>query len=129
MREPRPGLAWSAGRLLVRARYGQYMDSDEWFERRERWLAEYRAVNDGRDPRCAVCGGEWTLESGHLHHRSYARVGREDWSDLLAVCRSDHLLLHAVMEHNPAWRRLPRPQATDLITGWLRTRTQGPAYE
>jgi hypothetical protein len=97
------------------------MDTAGWYRRRELWLTEYRAANDGQEPACAVCGAEWTLRAGDLHHRTYARLGREDWRDLLAVCRPDHLLLHAFMERNPAWRRLPRDQATDLIAAWLRT--------
>ncbi len=120
MRDPRPGLLWSHGRVWRRRRYGEYMDSPAWFRRRERWLAEFQAANDGRDPRCVVCGAAWTLRHGQLHHRTYARLGAEAWQDLIPTCREHHDALHALMEHNPAWRRVPREQATDLLVAHLR---------
>lgn len=123
MRDPRPGLDWSLHRAAIRAAYGDYMGSTEWFRRRERWLGEWRQAHDGMDPVCQVCGGEWTLRSGDLHHRTYARLGRERWVDLMPLCRHPcHSLLHAWLEHNPSWRRLPRAQATDLIAAKLRAR-------
>jgi hypothetical protein len=99
------------------------MGSAEWLHRRERWLDEYRAAHGGESPTCAICGAEWSLNGGDLHHRSYARLGHEDWRDLMALCRPDHHTLHALMEANPAWRRLSRGQASDLIAAWLRART------
>jgi 5-methylcytosine-specific restriction endonuclease McrA len=123
VRDPRPGLSWSGHRFLIRARYGGYMGSAQWFRRREGWLVEYRAAHGGEYPTCAVCGAEWSLSGGDLHHRSYARLGHEDWRDLMPLCRPDHRALHALMEANPAWRRLSREQASDLIAAWLRART------
>ena len=122
MREPRPGLAWSGRRVATRAAYGVYMASPEWFRLRERWLAEYRAGREGADPVCVVCGCEWTLRSGDLHHRSYRRLGREDWRDLMPLCRPHHHAMHALLEADPAWRRLGRPQASELIAAKLRDR-------
>lgn len=122
MREPRPGLAWSGRRVVTRAAYGVYMASPEWFRRRERWLEEYRAVREGADPVCVVCGCEWTLRAGDLHHRSYRRLGSEDWRDLMPLCRSHHQALHALLESDPVWRRLGRRQASDLIAAKLRDR-------
>lgn len=120
MRDPRPGLAWSGQRLALRSRYNAYMQSGDWYRRRERWLVEYRAANDGRDPTCAICNDQWSLQLGDLHHRTYSHLGYEDWRELLPICRRDHLLLHALMEHNPGWRRLSREQATDMIVARLR---------
>jgi 5-methylcytosine-specific restriction endonuclease McrA len=122
MRDPRPGLRWSRGRVWRRQRYGEYMDSSAWFRRRERWLAEFQVANDGQDPRCVVCGAAWTLRHGQLHHRTYARLGAEAWQDLIPMCREHHDALHALMEHNPAWRRVPREQATDLLVARLRAK-------
>ena len=107
-----------------RKRYGGYMDSAAWFRRRDRWLQEFAAANDGQEPVCVVCGVKWTLRHGDLHHRTYARLGAETWHDLVPMCRDHHDALHALMERNPAWRRLRREQATDLIVAYLRTRTR-----
>jgi 5-methylcytosine-specific restriction endonuclease McrA len=123
VRDPRPGLGWSLFRVAIRARYASYMASEEWSQRRERWLAEYRAANGGANPTCAICGAPWELGSGDLHHRSYRRLGAEHWIDLIALCRVDHQRLHMIMEQHPAWRRLPREQATDLIAARLRAIT------
>ena len=121
MRNPRPGLAWSRRRLAANlAIYGIYMDSPEWYRRRELWLDEWRAAHGGGDPYCLVCGAEWTLRHGDLHHRTYERLGGEHSSDLAPLCRSHHRCLHALMESTPAWWRLSRAQATDLIVAYLR---------
>jgi 5-methylcytosine-specific restriction endonuclease McrA len=97
------------------------MASPQWFRRRERWLQEYRA-REGADPVCVVCGCEWTLRSGDLHHRSYRRLGLEDWRDLMPLCRTHHHAMHAFLEADPAWWRLGPPQASDLIAAKLRDR-------
>jgi hypothetical protein len=99
------------------------MNSLAWFRRRERWLHEFTAAHDGTEPACVVCDAVWRLRDGDLHHRSYARLGAEAWKDLIPMCREHHNELHALLEHNPAWRRLPREQATDLIVAQLRSRT------
>jgi 5-methylcytosine-specific restriction endonuclease McrA len=122
MRDPRPGLRWSRGRVQRRARYGGYMDSPEWFRRRERWLEQYRGAHGGQEPVCVVCGAPWMLRGGDLHHRTYTRLGAETWQDLVPMCRDHHAALHAVMEQNPAWRKVPREQATDLIAARLRAK-------
>jgi hypothetical protein len=122
MRDPRPGLRWSGGRVQRRAQYGGYMDSPEWFRRRERWVEQYRAAHAGQEPACVVCNAPWTLRNGDLHHRTYARLEAEAWQDLIPMCRDHHATLHAVMERNPAWRKIPREQATDLIVAYLRSK-------
>jgi 5-methylcytosine-specific restriction endonuclease McrA len=124
VRDPRPGLAWSAHRTAVRAGYGGYMGSPEWFRRREWWLEEYRAARSGQEPVCAACGAPWTLRDGDLHHRSYARLGEEGWRDLTPLCRACHDAVHVLLESSPSWRRLPRDQATDLIVAKLTRRNR-----
>jgi len=64
MRDPRLGLRWSRGRVQRRAQYGGYMDSPEWFRRRERWLEQYRDAHGGQEPVCVVCDAPWTLRGG-----------------------------------------------------------------
>jgi hypothetical protein len=120
MRSPRRELYWSVGRARRRFQYGTYMHSREWFGRRELWVEQFKATHEGRAPVCVVCGARWTLRRGDLHHRSYARLRAEQWRDLIPICRPDHRALHVLMEHDPAWRRIPREQATDLIVRYLR---------
>lgn len=121
VRDPRPGLTWSCQRIALRARYADYMDSPAWYRRRELWLETWTAAHD-QEPTCIVCEAPWSLDRGDLHHRSYRRLGREANHDLIPLCHNCHLLLHAVLERAPGWRRLDRAQATDLIVGFLRRR-------
>jgi hypothetical protein len=123
VREPRPGLAWSGRRIALRARYASYMDSPAWHQRRQLWLESWTATHH-REPACVVCQAPWSLHNGDLHHRSYCRLGHEAFADLIPVCNRCHLLLHAVLERSPAWRRLNRAQATDLIVALLRRRIE-----
>jgi 5-methylcytosine-specific restriction endonuclease McrA len=126
MRDPRPGLGWSTRRAMIRTRYGTYMDSPAWYRRRETWLNQWRDAHHGTEPTCLVCGIRWTLRDGDLHHRSYQRVGQEEYRDLSPLCRACHTRLHALLEGQPSWRRLGRPFATDQIILLLRNqRTQG----
>jgi hypothetical protein len=114
MRDPRPGIPWSRGRVAKREKYGSYMDSPEWYRKREQWAAEWRDTT-GTDIVCAVCGETWTLHQGDLHHRTYDRLGHERLTDLVPMCRSCHKQLHTVMESTSAWRRMGRVSATDMI--------------
>jgi 5-methylcytosine-specific restriction endonuclease McrA len=123
VRDPRPGLVWSGRRIALRARYARYMDSAAWSRHRQDWLQAWAATSHG-EPACVVCGEPWTLHHGDLHHRSYRRLGHETPADLIPLCRPCHLRLHALMERAPAWRRLDRAHATDLIVAHLRRRTE-----
>jgi len=119
MRDPRPGLPWSRRRVRRRADYASWMSSVEWLARRvawrDRWIATY-----GTEPRCVVCGGLWSLRRGDLHHRSYDRLGAEADCDLIPLDRACHQQLHVILESTPAWGRLGRAQATDVIVARLR---------
>ena len=123
MREPCPGLVWSKARLARRAAYGAWTASAGWQARREAWHATFVA-RFAAGPVCAVCGAEWSLGRGDLHHRSYDRLGHEADADLVPVCRACHTELHALIESSPPWRRLARPQASDLAIAHLRRRRQ-----
>ena len=94
--------------------YGTYMDSPTWFARRKRWIAQWSEAT-GSPPCCLACSGEWT----DLHHRTYDRLGREQWRDLIPLCRACHEELHARMEGNPEWRKRPRRQATDALVAHM----------
>lgn len=124
MRDPRPGVAWSKGRLRRRAAYASWMASREWLERRQAW--EQRFVADhGSSPLCAACGEPWNLRHGDLHHRSYARLGYEADRDLIPLCAQPcHDRVHRILESTPAWRRLERTQASDMIVARLRAQSR-----
>ena len=119
MREPRPGLASSKRRVRRREAYASWIASGEWLARREAWLEAWVAAH-GAEPRCAACGGPWSLSHGDLHHRSHDRLGAERDCDLIPLDRTCHDRLHAILESTPAWRRLGREHATDVIVVRLR---------
>jgi len=118
MREPRPGIPWSRSRVAKREQYGTYMDSPEWYRRREQWATAWKDTH-GTDIVCVICGETWTLHKGDLHHRSYDRLGQERVTDLLPMCRACHKKLHTIMESASAWRRMGRVSATDMIIARL----------
>jgi len=119
VRDPRTGIDWSPCRVAIRARYGIYMSSSAWFDRRRLWAADWRAMT-GRDPFCFACEGAWELRHGDLHHRSYERLGEEELRDLVPLCRPCHTLLHAILERSPSYRQLRRERASDLIVARIR---------
>jgi hypothetical protein len=118
MRKPRPGLPWSTSRIHRSAAYCNYMASQQWFARRERWASEWD-TRHGSEPHCLVYDVEWAL-CDDLHHRTYDRLGSEGYRDLIPLCRSCHGALHRILETDRSWRRLNRAQATDLIVLALR---------
>lgn len=122
MRPPRPGLAWSRARASRRDQYAAWMSSRRWWQARRRWRDTWIAGH-GSEPACAICGTDWTLRHGDLHHRSYDRLGHERFDDLTPVCRRCHRSIHLVLESQPAWQRLDRSQATDIIIARLRRST------
>ena len=119
MRAARPGSRWSAGRVQRRSRYAAYIDSDDWFRRRELWHEEWLA-RYGAPAVCMVCGGKWSLGRGDLHHRTYDRLGHELFEDLVPLCREHHTALHDIWDRTPAWRRMGRQHATAGIIAALR---------
>jgi 5-methylcytosine-specific restriction endonuclease McrA len=94
------------------------MGSAEWLDWRRRWRQRWVGRHGG-EPACVVCGQTWTLTNGDLHHRSYDRLGAERWFDVIPLCRRCHDILHVIYESNPAWQRLGRARATDLIVAHL----------
>lgn len=76
-----PGLSWGE-------RYGQYMRSEEWQEKRQAVLRrdKYRCQWTGKSARPG--------DHLNVHHLTYIRVGCEDLADLITVCRSAHAAHH-----------------------------------
>jgi 5-methylcytosine-specific restriction endonuclease McrA len=68
--------------------YQQYLLSAEWRAIRQAKLAE-------AGYRCILCNRSGPLQ---VHHRSYARLGREHSSDLVVLCKNCHQRHHGVLE-------------------------------
>lgn len=60
--------------------YHEYLAGPEWAAKRS------RALSRGKN-RCAACGSTSRLQ---VHHLTYARIFREDLSDLMVLCRQHH---------------------------------------
>jgi hypothetical protein len=100
------------------------MSSSAWLRYREGWRDRW-AASQGAEPVCQVCGSPWDLRHGALHHRSYARLGHELDSDVVALCRPCHRRLHGILESSLVWLWLGRAQASDVIIARLRSMRKG----
>lgn len=65
-------------------RHQQYLGSPEWKEKRRKIIMQ-------RQGRCEKCHTEGNLE---IHHKTYARIGRELDKDLLVLCTRCHIKEH-----------------------------------
>ena len=111
----------SPDRIARRAAYDTYLISGMWRARRRAWYAAW-LTSHGTPPMCLVCERVWRPRSGHLHHLTYVRIGREDDEDLAPLCAADHRLLHHVLDHSAGWRRMSRREASLAIIAHLRRR-------
>ena len=123
MRDPRPQIVWSKRRVCRRVAYAAWMASDNWLVLRRQWHGTWIS-RYGEPPACAVCDEPWTLRRDDLHHRSYDRLGHEQFGDLVPLCRTCHTRLHQLIESSSAWQRLGRPRATDTAIVILRRHIQ-----
>ena len=119
MRAPRRSSRWSRRRLQRRGQYDSYLNSAAWYRKREQWYFQWQQET-GTEPVCAVCGRVWTLREGHLHHRTYARLGHELLTDCVPLCAADHAQLHDLWDAHPSWRTTGRATATLGIIAALR---------
>lgn len=67
------------------ANYSAYTRSPHWKDFRRRYF-------DAHPARCYVCSA--TDKPLTLHHLNYKRIGQERFSDVAAMCRRDHELVH-----------------------------------
>ena len=64
--------------------YYEYLQSDDWKERRKELLEEADYV-------CVECGDKATI----LHHLNYKNLGSEELEvDVIAVCHKCHVEIH-----------------------------------
>lgn len=65
--------------------YGHYLSSPAWAAAKARYRASV-------EPQACMCGSEEV----QIHHKTYERVGHEEPSDLLALCRICHAMVHVL---------------------------------
>ncbi len=99
-------------RALGYESYKVYLDSDHWSELGGRYRAS-------RQPQvCIVCYDPKV----DLHHKTYKRLGQEQLSDLIPLCRKHHEESHALEQ---SWRQQGRDQfKINLWTAANALRTQ-----
>lgn len=71
--------------------YQRYLASREWALKRE-------AVRERSGSRCEHC---FRGPQQAVHHLTYERIGREQMTDLMAVCNPCHEWLSGKIEYNP----------------------------
>lgn len=69
---------------MTRVDYRAYLRS-------EAWRVTRRMMLDHAEHRCQVCNGTQLLQ---VHHRTYARLGRERFQDLTVLCDACHAKHH-----------------------------------
>ncbi len=86
----RKGTITPLGTSARKQAYLDYIKSTAWRSFRVAWWAEYDREHPERV--CYCCGKPQSAlkRSLELHHRTYERLGRERWDDIVAVCRSCH---------------------------------------
>lgn len=67
--------------------YQDYLDSDKWKLTREKLLKLWGHA-------CAICNCTKEKSVLDVHHRTYERLGNEQPTDCIIVCRSCHNLIH-----------------------------------
>lgn len=103
--------------------YAAYLAAPHWQQLRRRFYASARVElmrkHFGR-PVCQFClRGDRQLE---LHHRTYARIGRERMADLVLLCGDCHEKCHQTARRG----RTSIGTATEYIgAGFLRARMDG----
>lgn len=66
------------------ASYADYLASDVWRE----FKARYKAA--GHQRKCLIC----SARPVQLHHKTYVRLGREEFTDVVPLCRDHHVAVH-----------------------------------
>lgn len=74
---------------MTKTEYREYISSSQWRERRKEFLAVFgtHCANCNLPQLFAIVAYDQDL---HVHHVSYARIGRETDDDLKALCKRCH---------------------------------------
>ena len=70
--------------------YKEYLISPEW-----KYIRDKRLQYDGY--RCRICN---TAKNLQVHHRTYARIYKEELDDLTTLCGDCHEMYHVEDKHN-----------------------------
>lgn len=89
--------------------YVDYLASPHWLDVKARW----KATNLFKGWVCHSIGCD-SKDGLSLHHWTYARLGAEEVSDLILVCRECHSRIHRLER-----RGVPLGEATMKVTGQL----------
>lgn len=103
------------GATYVMPSYEDYISSRGWEIRR----ADYFA---GHPRKCQACGSTVQIQ---LHHKTYARMGRELDSDLVALCQKCHSEVHE--RHRKQGGNLADVTDQFVKKGWLAQKKNRPA--
>lgn len=76
--------------MSARPGYEEYMRSPAWAAKRQQ-----RLELDGH--KCRTCGCTFEERPLQVHHVTYERLGHEELSDLITLCRSCHEAITGVM--------------------------------
>lgn len=90
-------------------KYADYLLTAHWFDVKARW----KASNMFKGWSCHSIGCDSRVGLS-LHHWTYERVGREELSDLILVCRECHQRIHRLER-----RGMPLDAATKTVTKQL----------
>jgi hypothetical protein len=68
---------------VIPEKYRAYLESPDWQARKQKWLDYWKA--------CCLCKSTYKLD---VHHNTYERVGHEEDTDCVVLCRKCHDLFH-----------------------------------
>ena len=80
--------------IVSREEVGSYSD----YLKTAHWSAVKAAVRHAYGSQCRVCRSKKDL---HVHHRTYANLGKECWNDLELLCEKCYDLYHASIRVAP----------------------------
>jgi hypothetical protein len=100
--------------------------ADNWAQGKQAWRNEERRRSLDGTIRCALCGCDCDeLDQGDLHHVTYARLGREAHSDMVALCLSHSVMVDRIFAGEPGWKNYQdRADATRTIIKMLSGTTE-----
>ena len=84
-------ISWIKGRKTSYKSYSEY----QAYLRTPKWFAIRQRCFERDNYKCRHCHTAITLATGHCHHTTYRRLGDEQLSDLLTLCRTCHDRHHA----------------------------------